>query len=477
MRLHDIAFWFISFFLIGVLLASFINGWQDRFLVVGLTAIFIACVLMAFQKYWLGAVAFSIMLGAGYYFLFDFYQGRVSIPFDEKTAVTGVVEKSSTGLEKQDVVIALDAPYSGRIKATTQVYPTWRYGDRLSLEGVIRRPGEESKNYLAKEGVFGTIGFAKMSPIASGQGSPLKAALFRIKDFAEVTIAKALPPERAAFLSGLVLGDTSKFSKEFREKMSVTGTSHLVALSGYNITVIAKGIVFLFGFWLSRRKTFWVSALAIAGFVVMTGAEASVVRAAIMALIVFIAEHSERMYSFRNAIVIAAFLMVLFNPRILVWDVGFQLSFAAVMGLVYLEPAIQGFFNPERKPGFFKWRENLATTASAQLAVLPILLSTFGIFSPLSLLTNILILTFVPFTMTLGFLVIATGIFSAFLSSVLGWITNMLLAYEMGVINFFSGFDFKISVSGFGIALSMIYYVFLVGFIIYARTRKNYGNA
>ena len=108
-------------------------------------------------------------------------------------------------------------------------------------------------------------------------------------------------------MAGITLGERAEFSKEFKEAMSKSGTTHLVALSGYNITILVLAVAYVLNFFASRRLVFWLTLLIIIGFVAMTGAEASVVRAAIMGGIVLLAKRANRLYSFRNAIVIAAF--------------------------------------------------------------------------------------------------------------------------------------------------------------------------
>lgn len=485
MLLHDKAFWFIAFFLIGVLAASFVVGWGDRLLFAALAAIFAASIIAIFAassedeaslvrkrgRYEFALISLAIFLGAGYYFFYDARAGEILIPFGEKTKIIGFVEKSSRGLEKQDIVMNLKDPYKGKIKITTNRYPSWEYGDRVEAEGTVKNPSDRSRDRLAKDGIYGTMGFPKITLLERGTGSPIKSSLFKIKAFAEGAIHKALPPQKAAFMTGLLLGETAEFSKEFREKMSVTGTSHLVALSGYNISIVAQGVMGILGYWFSRRKTFWLSILAIIGFVVMTGAEASVVRAAIMGFIVLLAGHVERVHSFRNSLAVAAFFMVLANPRVLLWDIGFQLSFAAVMGLAYLKPAIERIFKVSPKPGFLNWKENFFTTFSAQLAVMPILFSQFGSFSPIGLVTNVLILTFVPITMLSGFLVIFASIFSSYLAMLVGWIANAFVSYELFVIDIFSAIPAKISAASFPLWISAIYYVSLIAAIVYAKSR------
>jgi len=108
----------------------------------------------------------------------------------------------------------------------------------------------------------------------------------------------------------------------------------------------------------------------------MAGAEASVVRAAIMGFLVLLAKEAGRMYSFRNAVTFAAAGMAVFDPTILVFDIGFQLSFVSLLGITHLEPALKRFFG--ERGSFLGWRENALTTLSAQLAVAPILIQNFG---------------------------------------------------------------------------------------------------
>jgi len=477
MRLHDRAFFAAFFFLIGVLAATFINSWQNKFLVAALIAILLGAAFFILNKKTLGFLSVFLLIGAAYYFVFDLWQQKINIPFDEKRTFSGLVQDVSSAENKQDLVVLLNSPQNGKIKITTGRYPSFNYGDVIKFEGIVKKPLEKSIDYLAKDGIFGTSGFPKTDLIAQNQGSFIKSQLFKIKTFAESSFKKVLPPDKASFLAGLTLGETAEFSKEFKEKLKLTGTSHLVALSGYNVTIIVQAVTFLLAFLLfglarSRLLVFILSTLAILGFVIMTGAEASVVRAAIMAGIVLLANQVNRVYSFRNAVTFAALFMVLINPKVLVFDLGFQLSFAALLGIVYLKPAITKFFKVKAAPGFLSWRENLLTTISAQMAVLPILLGSFGFFSPIAILTNILILTVVPTTIALGFLVIFLSLFSHYFAQIIAWIANVFLGYEIGLISFFSTFRYGITVSKFSPVFAVIYAGLLIGFILWMKRRK-----
>lgn len=472
MQLHDKAFWFIAFFLVGALVASVAGNWQSWWLAPLLLALLLSAAFLLFGKHWHALLAVMIIAGSGYYAFYDARQRDVEIPFGAKTGVQGVVRAVSRGEKKQDLTVALEAPHRGKIRVTTSRYPAWEYGDALELNGIIKEPTGRSVKRLEKDGIFGVMGFPDVQKIGSGRGSPIMAQLLRLKDGIIATFHRVLAPEQAAFLAGLTLGETAEFSKEFREQMNRTGTSHLVALSGYNISIIAENVMGALRWRFMPLPSFLGSAIIVVLFVLMTGAEASVVRAAIMGVIALLAGQVGRTHSFRNAIAIAAFAMALANPKILVWDVGFQLSFAAVMGLVYLRPAIISFFRMSGKPGFLKWRENLLATIAAQLAALPLLLGYFSQFSPVSLLTNILALTAVPFTMFFGFLIAGLGAISLFLAQAAAFLANLFVSYELGVIRFFSAIDFMFTVRRMNFALAAGYYLTLIAFIVHARRRE-----
>ncbi|MDP3724927.1 MAG: ComEC/Rec2 family competence protein, partial [Nanoarchaeota archaeon] len=203
--------------------------------------------------------------------------------------------------------------------------------------------------------------------------------------------------------------------------------------------------------------------LVVIAFVLMTGAEASVVRAAIMGCVAAIAPFVGRIYAPRNSIILAALVMALWNPNILLRDLGFQLSFLALLGIIYLAPALTRFFRVKEK-GFLNWKENLITTLSAQLMVTPLLIAVFGSVSATSLLSNLLILELIPFTMFLGFILGIVNLFSQTLGLLIAWITLVPLKAELGIIKIFSVFTIPLTpaLTAGGIT---IYYLALIVFI------------
>ena len=487
MPLHDKAFWAIFFFLVGIFIASFVSNSDAKFEISFLITVLCGSLLWTIgtvhpslregdPKYiWLTGLSFCIFLGASYYFFADARSRDVNIPFGQNISFTAFIKNSSNGFDSQKLVFELKDPYRGRIETYVPRYPAFAYGDTVQLTGTVTAPMENIRPFLEKDNIFGVVSFPKISLVSTGGGFWVKKILLNIKNFSEKAFARVLPPRESAFMSGLTLGETAEFSKDFKEEMRITGTTHLVALSGYNITIVAAAVMSLLGLLrLSRKWRFIGSLIAISAFVIMTGAAASVVRAAIMGVLVLLAGQVGRAYSFRNAIAVAAFVMVLINPKVLVWDIGFELSFLALLGLVYLRPAIIQMFNITTESGVLNWRENLLSTLAAQLAVLPLILARFGSFSVLSLLTNMLILTFVPLTMFMGFFVVVTTLVSGYLAQLFGFVAHLFVGYEMGVIDFFSQFtSLSISVTNLGIGFACMYYGGLIALVAWSHMHGN----
>lgn len=416
----------------GVLAASLSFNFESAQLISVLTAALTTAILFFISQQRLAIFVVFMLIGSAYFFWDDGRHRALmrEIVYGQPVIVSGVVEKVTKGLDSQRLMV-------NRLQITVQRYPEYQYGDVVRLEGVVRSVPEERRGYFAKENILGLMRFPKITKIGEGGGSATRAGLFKIKEFMTGAFYQVLPPRPAAFMAGLILGDTSGFDKDFQEKLRQTGTAHLVALSGYNIAIIADATALALGYWFSRRWSFILGTLVIIGFVVMTGAEASVVRAALMVFIFLLARQIGRVYYFRNAITAAAFLMTAVNPKILVFDIGFQLSFAALLGIIYLKPWLKRKFNWQTE-GFLKWRDHFLTTTAAQSAVLPLLLYHFSQWSIWGLLSNVLILAAVPTTMALGFLIAAAALIFYPLSQVVGWIAWVFLTYILGVIAVFS---------------------------------------
>ncbi len=455
MPLHNYAFWLCLFFLVGVFIASVTSGTLILIFLASVGSVY--CVYK--KQYAYTVLVLMIVAGGMYYRLFDRVHALgIHLPFGEKTEIEGIVRRVESRSESQKLDLETRAPYSGTIRVVARRYPTIEYGNLLKVQGVIQELPEQSKAFFEKEGLDGILNFPKIEIIGSGYGNPILARLLQFKQTIITVFQNVLPAEAAAFLGGLTLGDRQDFSKEFQTQLSRSGTTHLVALSGYNIAVIAAVVASIFGKFFSQTITFYLSTGMIVLFTLMTGASASVVRAAIMGIILLLAQQAERQYSMRNAIVLAACGMIFFNPKLLVFDLGFQLSFLALIGIVYLAPALQHLF---RMPdaGIQSWQGNFLMTLAAQLAVLPLLVINFGMFSVTSFLANMLVLGTVPLTMALGFIVGGIGLFSLFLAKIISIPVYLLLLYQLWIIRLFSHFAVMVTIPYVHVSLVVTYYV------------------
>lgn len=330
---------------------------------------------------------------------------------------------------------------SAKILLTLPHFPEVKYGDRLQIEGKLKEPENfadfDWKSYLAKDNIYFEMFLPKILSREEGGGFWLKRFLFRVKhDFLE-NLSRVLPEPHGSFLAGLTVGEQSGLPQKLEEDFRKIGVIHIIVLSGYNISVIADSMLKLINF-LPLAKIFRTlsASFGIAMFAVLTGGSSTVARAAIMGVLLLFARHSGKVYQALSALLFAAFVMVLVNPKILRFDVSFQLSFLATAGLIFLVPKLETYF--EWFPNFWKLREHLLATLSTQIFVLPLLLSIGGTFSWVTIPANLLILSAVPATMFFGFLTGLSGFLSVSLSQLFSWPTYLLLAYELWIVKIFS---------------------------------------
>ncbi len=333
-----------------------------------------------------------------------------------------------------------------KILLTTERYSSWEYGDRVSVEGKLERPenfeggnGREFDyvGYLGKDGIRYQIIFPKITLLGSGHSSFIRRNLFKTKNVLVQSIDAVIPEPESALLAGILLGSKHSLGKDLLEDFRRAGIIHIVVLSGYNVTIIAEFVMRCLGF-LPRLFGFWVGGFGIILFALMTGAGASTVRASIMALLGLVAQASGRTYTASRALFLAAFVMILHNPRILLSDPGFQLSFMATFGLIYASPVVKSLPFMQKIPEKFHLRELIVSNVTTQIFLLPMLLYQTGMFSFVSLPVNFLTLVFIPFTMLVGFLAGMVGLVSTFLALPFAFLSHILLSYVIFISRFFS---------------------------------------
>ncbi len=467
--LHDLAFFIAIFFICGVLFSSIPGSIFLRLAISAVVSVFAVVAALIFHKPAIALLAPAILLGGLYHVSYESIQIHRAPVFGATVTIEGVVRRVSANTSSQRVDV-------GNIRLTLARYPGYRYGNILRAEGTIVESDAAFRNMNLRDGIVGTMLRPKVALLREDGGNPVMSALTRFKERIQGVFMQTLPYNEALLMSGLTLGTKADFSKEFRAELSQSGTSHLVALSGYNIMVIVMGLGWLFRVLRLKHAAFPLTVVAIVAFVLMTGAEASVVRAAVMGSIVLLAGEVGRLYSFRNAITLAAFVMTLQNPKVLMFDVGFALSFAALLGIVYLEPILAALTHLGAGESFLNWKKSISMTVAATLATLPILVVQFGTFSVSGVAANIAILSAVPATMVLGLLIAIGGFIAMPLAKLFALLAHPLLWYEGAVIHMFSGFGYVSGIMGFGIGFLFTYYAALVAFMVYAKRRLNYAE-
>src|SRR3989344_4823981 len=356
-----------------------------------------------------------------------------------------------------------------KLLVTTDFGNNFRYGDVLSLQGNLEKPenfttdqGKEFDyvNYLKKDQILYLLSYPKIEILERGKGNFIKEALFGIKDLFLSKINLAIPSPENLLLGGLILGEKSAFNEELRNDFINTGTIHIVALSGYNITLVSDWVVKIFSF-VPPQFRLWPGGLVILLFVIMTGASSTAIRAGIMAALALLARSTGRIYDIGRALLLAGVAMVLINPLILRYDVSFQLSFIATVGLIFFTPRIEKYFL--WAPKQFKIREIISSTFAVYIFVLPFILYKMGTLSLVALPANILILPLIPATMILGFITAILGIIWYPLAVPTGIIVSLLLHLELKIIEFFSNIPFaSVVIPNFSVLLVIAIYAYFI---------------
>jgi competence protein ComEC len=412
----------VLFFVVGI----FSSQYNLAFGYLLCAATLCAGYISLYQKKWYAGLGVAIFLIAG--FMYSALFGVLTAPvisFDENAPYTGtIISDVHQGMDNVYFDVSVAPPHRGTMTVYTENYYTASRGDAVSFSGKATQMGNAI--FL----------FANKIEVTPHAGFSLYKILYAMKHASVENINRVLPQKQAALAVGLLFGESGGFSDAFKDELSKSGTTHIVALSGYNIMLIAGIMYGLAISCMKRRNAFFVSVLGILLFVCMVGASPSVLRAAIMGIMMLYATEYGRNYFLPFAMLYAAFGMLLWNPASAV-SAGFQLSFCALAGLVYFGKPLQQFFNPKNIDGFFSWRKNLIQTCAAQLGVLPIVIIVFNNFSLRGIFANVLILQSIPYAMFFSFVTALVGFLSYYASVMCGMIAYIFLLYETGIIHIF----------------------------------------
>jgi competence protein ComEC len=366
---------------------------------------------------------------------------------------------------------------SGKAVVYTDPLPSYSQGDVLRITGEIEPLSDISnagyRDFLVRQGFAGTV--SNPAEIELQQ----RSWLFSFRNRLAQSISTALPEPQASLAEGLLLGIRSHMPDELKTDFSTTGTSHLLAISGFNLAVIGGAVLgaaaWIFG---RQRPVYLVVTLVIVWlYSALTGMQPPVLRSAIMFSLLLLALWLGRPGSAMPALCFAGAIMVGISPGVL-WDVSFQLSFAAVAGMILIQPPLQQWGDkviPEGhwvssvvKPIFDSFSVGVAAIA----ATLPLMVYHFQSFSLVGLPATVVASAFVtPATMLAGATALL-GLFAAPLAWVVGWVASFFLVCIVATVEWFAGLPFaSISATSINAGAVCGYYLVLLAVIWRGRLR------
>ena len=337
----------------------------------------------------------------------------------------------------QVATLRLTDGQGARVAATLPRYPEIEPGLDVVVDGTIRAPPDGPYGeYLRRTGVAGTLRSRGLAVEGSEPG--LGAMLERLRRTAGAALAAAIPEPEAGLAAGIVIGLRDQVDRALAADFTTVGASHIVAISGWNIAIVAASVAALAGSWARRRRAL-LTAGAIVTYVAFAGASPSVVRAAAMAGVVLLARESGRAGRAAAALGWAAVILLLVDPS-LVGDAGFQLSTLATAGILAWATPINEALRRSAPRWLPAWLiECLAVSLAAQAATLPVVLLVFGRLAIISPIVNLAVVPIVAPAMAAAALALLGGLAAmagapAVLATILGLPGWFLLAVIVGVV-------------------------------------------
>jgi len=391
--------------------------------------------------------------------------------YDQEVNLKGIIIEEPEQRINQQKFQFKTKEISSKILITTELYPQYYYGDQLEISGKLQEPAVfedfDYQEYLAKDKIYLVSYYPQIELINQNQGNWFFQRIFNFKDKLRNIIEQTLLPPQSSVLKAIFLGDRFGLSDELKEKLNITGTRHITAVSGMHMIIMTQILLFLaLGIGLWRQQAFYFVIFLLILYILMIGAPASAVRAGIMAGLLLLAQKLGRLRGAGRAVIFAAVIMLLINPLLIRSDVGFQLSFMACLSIIYLKPILDD--KTIKLPNPFRVKDILTMTLAAQLGVLPLLILHFGQLSLISPLANLLIVPLLPVIMISGIFLCFIGLIWIYLAKIVALLNWLLLTYVIMVVDYLSAvplafYEFK----SFSLIFLILYYLFLIWYVFY----------
>ena len=468
-----------SFFDIGVFGIGAILVVAAVFFILWRRQVFLKKIVGFLSSFFLsGLVLFFFALGILRLEIIDRYVSPLESYVSDSVMLKGVVIREPDVRERVTHLYTKISDTDDIVLVIVDRYNLFTYGDEILIEGVLTLPESfetdlgrsfDYPKYLKARDVTYTVPFAVVTKIDSDQGKTFIAGLLRGKKNFTNVIERVVPEPQVGLGEGVLLGMKRALGDDLEEAFRRTGIIHIVVLSGYNVMIVAEAIMRLLSYVFTPRIRIVIGMAAITAFMFLVGLSATVVRASIMACFVLVARATGRIYAILRGLMIAGIIMLLINPYLLAFDPGFQLSFLATLGLIFLAPVIEKRF--KLVPTKFKIREFLTATIATQIFVSPLLLYLMGSISIIAVLVNVLVLPAVPFAMLFTFITGVAGLFSMLLATMFGFVMHFFLTYIIVIAEFFSRFAYAVvDVEIFPFWVVVLLYIG-IAFSIYRVTR------
>jgi len=298
----------------------------------------------------------------------------------------------------------------GKILITTNLYPSFNYGDQLEISCRLEQPEKFNDfaydRYLARYDIYSVCYYPTVRLLGTDQGNRFYKNIFILKNKLINLIDQGMTEPESSLAGPIIFGGQKGLPDEIRQNFSHLGLTHILAVSGFNITILAAITMnFLLAIGLSRRQAFYLSIIILLIYLILVGLPASAMRAGLMGFLVLWALHLGRLNKMTNSLILAAVLLLLVNPKLFRDDIGFQLSFLAISGLVYIYPILNSWLEKVKLPVRLSsvWgkldglKEILCLTIAAQIFTWPIMAYNFSQVSLIAPLANLLIIWAIPF--------------------------------------------------------------------------------
>lgn len=378
---------------------------------------------------------------------------------------------------KAEAFANLQKKITGKVLLVAGLFPVYNYGDELEITCRLERPQEFQgfayDRYLARYDIYSICYRPEIKLIATGQGNKIYSLIYQTKNYLAAAMSRGLGEPEASLAKGILLGDKKGLNQELLDSFSHTGLTHIMAVSGMNVTlltVLTMNFCLLVG--LTRRQAFYLAISLLIIFIIMVGAPASAVRAGIMGLLLLMAEYLGRLNKVSRMVIFAGALMLIFNPKLLRDDVGWQLSFLAIIGLLYGYPLIERGLEKIKIPELKGLRTIMSMTLAAQIFTLPVTAYNFSTLSLVAPLANVLVIWSIAWLTALIILGIFLSLLFASWSVVFFFPAALMLKYIIGVARWLSSLPFSfININYISIFWLLFYYLVISMFLYYIKTR------